>query len=120
MREVDEDPEPVAGAHELPPGGREPVAVLRRRRELERHPLPEVVRTRPRDADRAKPALVPAVEVREIWSDRLGTLQMDDRRNAAVAEIVDRRRERYRQLTEARVQLVRDPHGLVMRDRIGQ
>ena len=65
-----------------------------RRREPNGTPSREGVRTRPDEPDRAEAALVPPLEIREIRRERVGALEVDDRRRRGRPEVVDRRRAR--------------------------
>jgi hypothetical protein len=78
VREVDEDPELVAGADECPAGVGEPGADVGRGGRGERHAGPERVRPAPRDPERAQPARVQAGQVPEPGLDRLGALDVHD------------------------------------------
>ncbi len=79
MREVDEDPEQVAGVDEVAARVGQPGAGVGRGGEAERDALGEGIRSRPDDAERAEAAAVPVVEIGEIGRDRLRALEVDDR-----------------------------------------
>ena len=79
MREVDQHAELVAGAHERTTRVGEPGTGVRSAGIAERHAVPERVVPAPDDSERAQPALDPFIEVRELWVDRLRTLEMEDR-----------------------------------------
>ena len=118
MREVDEDAEAVAGVHELPPRVCEPGPRIRRRGELERHTLGECVRPRPDEADRAHAALVPALEIGEIGGEWVGAFEVHDRGDPSRNEVAHAPRQRQPEPFEDDGELLRDPRGLLGRNRI--
>ena len=91
------------------PASVSPAPVSGERGEPERDALGELVRPRPDEPDRAKAALVPALEIREVGRDRLGALQVHDRRHAARPGSRRSRSPRVdRQLAERREELLGD------------
>jgi hypothetical protein len=86
VREVDQDPEPVALGHETAAGPRQSVADVGRGGKVEGHALCERVRPAPDEADGAQPALVELREVPEVRLDRLGPLEMADRSERAAVQ----------------------------------
>ena len=120
MREVDEDAEAVACAHELAPGLGQPAADVGRRREAKRHAFCEVVGSRPDEPDRPQPAVVPRLEIREVGCDRLGALHVHDRRHLPVDEVRGRGRAPNRQCAELLEELLGDALRLRVWDRVRQ
>ena len=117
VRYVDEDPELVACANQGAAGVGQAGTGVGGRRELEGHAFGEGIRTRPDDADRPQPALVPALEVRQIFGDRLGALHVDDRGDFAVAEVGDRLGAAHRERAQRVEELLGDSCCFVERDR---
>ena len=120
MRDVDEDAELVARAHERAAGVGQAGPGIGRCGEPERNALCERVRARPDDADRAEAALVPVLQVRQVLGDRLGALHVHDRRDLAFTEVLDRPCAPDRHRTQRVEQLLGDPCCLVERNRGGK
>src|SRR2546423_1041664 len=119
MCEIDEDPEAVACGDEPPSRPPEPLAGIRRGWETESYALRERVRPAPNETERAQSSGVELVEVTEVRLDRLGTLEMEDRRDGAAfqggLDIVRRARHAHLFAGRELVQQVDDHPGLMPR-----
>ena len=83
VREVEEDAEAVAGAHQLLAGGGQARALVGVAGEAEGDADAEGVRPRPHRAERAQAGGVEHLEPAEVGADRLGPLDVEDRRHSA-------------------------------------
>ena len=119
VRDVDEDAELVARTHQRAAGVGQAGAGVRRRGKPERDAFGERVRARPDDADRAQPARIPVLQVRQVFGDRLSAFDVHDRGDLAFAEVVDRRCPAHRQRAQRLEELLGDPRGFVERNRLG-
>ena len=88
VREVDQDAELVAGAHQRPAEIGEAGAGIGRARELERHAVAEGVGPAPHQAERAQAGLIEDLERVEPGIDRLGALDVKDRGEHAALEAI--------------------------------
>src|SRR5437660_4201278 len=86
VSEIDQDAEAVALRHERAAGFCQSAAGVGRRRERERDTFGERVRSAPDQAERAQPPLVEVLEILEIRLDRLGTFEVQNRRERAVVQ----------------------------------
>ena len=74
----------------------------------EGHAFRERVRARPDEPERAEAAPVPLVEIRQVRRERLGALEVQDRRHATGPEVVGGTRERQAEPLRHSGQLERD------------
>ena len=82
VRQIDQDPQPVAFGHQFLPGGCQPRPGIGAGGEFEGHAMPEGVRPRPDRPQRTQPDSVPQMQHGGI-GDALGAFHMQDDRNAA-------------------------------------
>ena len=86
MRQIDQNPQPVAGADQRLAELGQTGAGIGRRRTAERHAVAERIRPAPDRAERAQPRRIQHVQDLEIRVDGLGAFDMKHRRQHVIGE----------------------------------
>ena len=112
VRQVDQDPQPVAGADQLLAEVGQTGSCVGRSGTAERHAVPERIRSAPNRAERAKSRLMQYVQQFEVRVDRFRAFDMKNRRQHAVLQasldVIDVRQTRTRPCDSRSIRRRRD------------